>query len=128
MQRSRLKKHTQIWLNWRITTDQQQPSLNARKCGKGPTCFADVFDWLQKCQTTSTNRPMITGAGQSWKVAITHSRRSTREDPTRFGRESAAVRKQVKMDISFLVLRRPMKKIDCQYRKLLSTLIIVCQV
>lgn len=96
--------------------------------GKSPTCFADVFDWLRKWQTTSTNRPMITGAGQSWKVAITHSRRSTREDPTRFGRESAAVRKQVKMDISFLVLRRPMKKIDCQYRKLLSTLIIVCKV
>jgi len=71
---------------------------------------------------------MITGAGQSWKVAITHGRRSTQEDPTRFGRESAAVRKQVKMDISFFVLRRPMKKIDCQYRKLLSTLIIVCKV
>lgn len=54
---------------------------------------------------------MITGAGQSWKVAITHGRRSTREDPTRFGRESAAVRKQVKWISPFLYSDDQWKKL-----------------
>lgn len=70
MQRSRSKKHTQIWLNWRITTDQQQPSLNARKCTwKRPNMFcwciwlaSEVANYVNQSTNDNWRRPILEGS------------------------------------------------------------------
>ena len=70
MQRSRSKKHTQICLNWRITTDQQQPSLKARKCTwKRPNMFcwciwlaSEVANYVNQSTNDNWRRPILEGS------------------------------------------------------------------
>lgn len=70
MQRSRLKRHTQICLNWRITTDQQQPSPKAWKCTwKRANMFcwciwlaSEVANYVNQSTNDNWRRPILEGS------------------------------------------------------------------